>query len=283
MITDIVLVVLGFLWIIAASLFDIKTREIPYWISFSLICLGLRIRTIHSLFYWDYHYIFYGIIGLAAFFIFGNLMYFTKQWGGGDAKLLMGLGAVFGSYLDVGLFNPNINLPFIIILLFNILVAGAVYGIIYALVLGIINRKNLIPILRKQSKLFLIGGLLVALIMFFIGVIMDEILFLGFMALIFALLIIILFFVRAVDKISMIKKVNVDKLVEGDWLAKNIVKDNKIICSAEGLGVTKNDIERLKKNHIKEVLIKEGIPFAPSFLFGMIISFTFGNLIVIGP
>jgi len=281
MITDIILVSIGFAWIIAASIFDIKTREIPDWISFSLIAIGLGIRAIHSLYYWDHHYILYGVIGLAVFFVIGNLMYYTKQWGGGDSKLLMGLGAVFGSYLDVGLFNPNLDLPFIVILAFNILVAGAVYGIIYGLVLGIIHRKKVLPLLKKQNKWFLIIGFLFSLIIFIVGTFMNELILFLVTALVFFLLVLILFFIKAIDKVALIKTVKVESLREGDWLLKDIVKNGKTICSCKGLGITMKDVEKLKKAGIKEVVIKDGLPFVPSFLIGMIISFVFGNLIVL--
>jgi Flp pilus assembly protein protease CpaA len=283
MITDIILVSTGLIWVIAASIFDIKTREVPDWLSFSLIAIGLGIRGIHSLFYWDYNYILYGLIGLILFFIIGNIMYYTKQWGGGDSKLLMGLGAIFGSYTNIDLFNPNLNIPFLLILLVNILIIGAIYGIIYGLILGILNWRKVLPLLKKQNKLILIISIFVSIIIFIIGLFVDNF---GVLFIIFSILILlfsfILFFIAAIEKVVMIKRISVGNLREGDWLCKDVVKNNKILCTSKGLGITKEDIKLLKKNKIREVIIKDGLPFVPSFLIGIIISFIFGNLISLG-
>src|SRR3989344_7017584 len=135
-------IVITLAWLIFASITDLKTREVPDWLNYSLIAIGLGGRGIYSIIQKDSSYIFYGVIGLLIFFVFSNVMYFTKQWGGGDAKLLMGLGAMFGNYEGINLFNPILNMPFLAILVLNILLAGAIYGIFYIIYLAIKNKEN---------------------------------------------------------------------------------------------------------------------------------------------
>ena len=116
---DLILVIVTLIWLIFASLSDIKTSEVPNWLSFSLIAIGIFIilarltqsTTLTSLF-WP------AISFLIALSI-ALLLYYTKQWGGGDAKLLMGLGLVFAVYPDFLLkfFSPNLDLPLFIIFL----------------------------------------------------------------------------------------------------------------------------------------------------------------------
>src|SRR3989344_151340 len=91
----------AFIWLIASSIVDIQKREAPDWLSYSLIVFGLGSRLIYSLILKDYMIVLFGLLGLLAAFIFAMLMYYTKQWGGGDAKLLMGLGAVIGNFSTI--------------------------------------------------------------------------------------------------------------------------------------------------------------------------------------
>ena len=116
MIIEYILVITALLWVLFASLSDIKTREVPDWLSYSLIAIGLGLRGINSIYLKDVWFFLYGLIGLTIMFGFGMLMYYTKQWGGGDSKLIMGLGAVFGSNIDT-IFNPVIDFPFLAIAL----------------------------------------------------------------------------------------------------------------------------------------------------------------------
>ena len=71
------------------------------------------------------------------------------------------------------------------------------------------------------------------------------------------------------------KKILVEKLTEGDWLVENVYKSNRLICKAKNIGLEKKDIINLKKNKIKYVLIKQGMPFVPAFLFGFIFTILF--------
>ena len=74
----------------------------------------------------------------------------------------------------------------------------------------------------------------------------------------------------------MYKLVPISKLREGDWVLKNIKYKNKYIYKKSHAGISKKQIQLLKKTSIKKILIKEGIVFTPSFLIGFIISIIFG-------
>ncbi|MBU0999709.1 hypothetical protein KKG24_05445, partial [Patescibacteria group bacterium] len=64
-----------------------------------------------------------------------------------------------------------------------------------------------------------------------------------------------------------------------DQIQQNLFYKGKKIYSKKSLGVTKKQIALIKKAKIKSVIIKEGIPFVPSFLIGVLISLIFGSLI----
>ena len=98
MIIDYILIIVAFIWMIFATISDIKTKEVPNWLNFSLIIIAFSLRAFQSLIFKNLFYFLFGVIGFIVFFIIANLMYYTKQWGGGDAKLLMGLGIIFATY-----------------------------------------------------------------------------------------------------------------------------------------------------------------------------------------
>lgn len=55
--------VFAFFGLFFASIFDIRTREIPDWLSYSMIALGFGTALIASILYKDFYPIVYSIIG----------------------------------------------------------------------------------------------------------------------------------------------------------------------------------------------------------------------------
>ena len=148
MLEVIFLIVLGLIWIIFAVIQDLKKREIANWLNFSLILFALIFRFFYSLFNnQGYSFFYQGVLGFGVFFIIGNLLYYGRVFAGGDAKLIMALGAVIP--FSESLF-ANLNLVMIFFAFF--LVAGAFYGIIYSLVLGIKNYGNFKKEFSKKFK-----------------------------------------------------------------------------------------------------------------------------------
>jgi len=83
--------------------------------------------------------------------------------------------------------------------------------------------------------------------------------------------------IKAVEKSCMIKKIPLSKLTEGDWITGKIkLKNNKIFAS-EKTGISAKDIALLKKNKIKFVNVKYGMPFLPSFFVAYILTIILGN------
>lgn len=280
MIIEYILIIVALVWVLAASISDIKTREVPDWLNYSLIAIGLGLRAINSIYLKEVWFFLYGLIGFSIMFSIGMIMYHTKQWGGGDSKLLMGLGAVFGSNLH-GFFNPVIDFPFLVILIFNILLAGSFYGIFWSLFLAVKNRKRFSEEIRKfkfkKFKIILLASLIFIIVLSIISINLILYLILFVFSIIFLTFMFV--FMKAVENSSMYQKINVNQLTEGDWVAEDIVVKGKIICSIKDLELTKKQIEDLKKFKIKKVLVKIGIPFVPSFFIGLVITLVFGNLL----
>ena len=70
----------------------------------------------------------------------------------------------------------------------------------------------------------------------------------------------------------MIKNVSPSKITEGDWIAEEIKVKGKLIAGPKDLGISLEQIARLKSLGVKKVLVKYGIPFVPSFLIAFIIA-----------
>lgn len=253
------LAVLGIIWIFFAVVQDLKTREIANWLNFSLIIFALGFRFFYSLFIGEFGFFYQGIYGLGIFFIIGNLFYYGRIFAGGDAKLMIALGAVLP-------FKDNLyeNLNFLLIFLAIFLFVGAIYSLIISLWFSFRNFKSFKKEFKKQLiklKKYYLFGLFVAILLAFLGFVIEIFLIFGVLVFVFLNLYI---YAKAVDESSMIRKIKTGNLTEGDWLYKNTKVGRKTI-KASWEGLNKQEIGLLKKKY-KEIKIRYGIPFSPVFL-----------------
>ena len=283
MITDLVLFSIAFVALAIGSITDIKTREVPDWLNFSLIFAGLGIRALYSVITFDWMYLVYGIIGFIALVISAYVMFYAGQWGGGDSKMLMGLGAIFGLGFTLKPF------PLIGIFLINAIIIGAFYGLFYSIGLAIKNRKKFLKaflkimhnekIIKLRRRVLIVFVVLLLLIIFLVK---DFILKWVLLAFVFIAYIsfYLIFYIKAVELSSMFYYVYPSELTEGDWIAKDYFVDGKKICGPKDLGIDKKQIRQLialkRKGKVKKIKIKQGIPFVPSFLAAFIISLAWG-------
>ena len=75
----------------------------------------------------------------------------------------------------------------------------------------------------------------------------------------------------------MIKEIQVNSLTPGDWILNKEIRSKFKISN---LGIEPEQIIALKKSKIKTIQVKEGIPFAPSFLLAYLVTMLSGNLIL---
>ncbi len=287
MIIDILLIILGLLALILASINDLKTREVPDSLSYGLIITGLFLHLLGSIIFKDFKFISFNILGIIIAIATSLLMFYGKQWGGGDAKLLIGIAAIFYPYPETLLsyLSPNLNIPFILILWLNILIIGSVYGIFYSIYLSIKNyqafsNQFLLLIKNQKIKYFQLIAIFAAIIIIITSVIINSLLLIipSILILLFPLLFV---YVKAVENSCMYKTLTLNKLTEGDWAVEDIYLNGKKVYDKNSIGIEKKHLLLFKDIKDKKVLVKEGIPFVPSFLIAVIISLIFGNLITI--
>ena len=88
------IIILSFL--AAAAVSDLKKREVPNWVNYGLVVVGIGLSLLQSIVFADWHFLAFSIVGAAAALALAALMFYTGQWGGGDSKLLIGMGAALG-------------------------------------------------------------------------------------------------------------------------------------------------------------------------------------------
>lgn len=261
------LIILGLLWTATASIQDLKKREVPNWLSFSLIIFAIGFRFFYSLFVdTDFNFFYQGLLGLGIFFIVGNTLYYGRMFAGGDAKLMIAMGTIL-PFSKEFVSNLSTFALFIIIFLF----AGAFYGLLWSFSLSIKNYQKFKKEFSKRlgnNKQIIYSSTSFAVLLILTALFLNMfiILYLAAAILIFPLLYL---YAKTVDESCMVKKTPPAILVEGDWLYKDI-KVGRITIKATWDGLSKKDIQLLKKNK-KHVLIREGIPFVPVFLISFII------------
>ncbi|MBR9675457.1 prepilin peptidase [Candidatus Woesearchaeota archaeon] len=270
---------LGLTVLILASITDIKKREVPDWLSYSLISFGLIFNFVLFLNNNSLIPLLESLTGLFFGFLLAALMFYTGQWGGGDAKILMGLGSLLGIPLNanelLGDFFLNFNI--------NLFLAGGLYGVLWSVILLFKHKEDFVKKVKELStkksvfitrRLFLGMSASLIIISFFL-----EELRLSFLSLsVLTLLTFYLWlYIKSIEQACMIKKVRPSNLVEGDWIAKDFMINGKFFVGPKDLGISKEKIGKLlayekKKKKNVFVMVKEGIPFIPSFLLAYLMT-----------
>ncbi len=266
---------LALIWIIFAVVQDLRKREVADWLNFSLVAFALAYRAFYSAYSLDWMFLVYGVLGFAMFFVLANLFYYSGVFAGGDAKLLMGIGIVlpFSGFLDLVV----IGLGFAMLLFF----IGAIYSLIYSIFLVYGNYKKFAlefnrNLGKKNNWIFaLVFGLLFVI---FVYLMFGTDLLLLLFGVLFAFVIFILLVYAKSLEVCMIRLVPPSLLTEGDWLVRdvNLAGGRNVKKTIHGLSA--DDIIKLRKAG-KKVLIKEGIPFTPAFLFSFLVMVFFWGVL----
>ena len=257
---------LAFVWTIFAVAQDLKTREILNWLNFSLIAFALAYRAFYAYFAKDMGFFIYGFFGVLFFVVLAYVFYYGRVFAGGDAKLLMGFGAIL-PYEEISDYF-YIGLGFI----FLLFLIGALYSLTYSIFLIRRNKSKFSrefkkEIVKKQGWMYfaIISAAVLELIVFFNDLGLQFSLY----GLVIVLLPFLYYYVRTVEKSCMIVLKWPKELQEGDWLLNDVRIGRKTIKKSVH-GLSEEEIKLLRKAK-KKVLIKDGIPFTPSFLIALLV------------
>lgn len=213
------------LFLFAASIHDLRTREVPDLLSYGFILFSIAYGIVRAMLFSSWQPLFQMLGGALAMLFLGLLFFYTGQWGGADSKLLIGVGALLG--LGFGSWDA---LFFLIFLLFG----GAVYGLAYVAFLILKHwrpfRKEFLKLVREPHiRRYRILVLLLSFLLLLFSLSLE-----GFSRFLLALLVILFYtlfyawlIVKAVEESILIKQYPVTRLTEGDWVHEEVWVEKK--------------------------------------------------------
>lgn len=278
---------LAFSALIVGSITDLRKREVPDWLNYGLLASAAALRVLFALTLQSWLPIAEGFSGFIVMVAVALLLFYSGQMGGGDAKLLMAMGMLLGLplQLSAGVLSP------LVAFLFNSLIVGALYGVGWGVMLALrhwrvihrsIHAAFTHPALRRTRK-FGLGISILLLLLGFVSGSQQLLIFCFSLVLFYLVLLYTYVFVKAVEQTCMLKRIPVSQLTVGDWIPEDIVVSGKRIAGPKDLGLSPEQLITLqhlaKKRKITTVLVKEGIPFLPSFLGAYAVTVVWGNLL----
>jgi len=274
--------VLAILFLFLGSVQDLKTGEIPEKISIGFIISMLLISTGSAVIDSNPGYLIDPLLVGAGFFLIGYVLFYLGQWGGGDVKLVAGVGLCLG-YLSNYPLMPKGLFPYYATYFINLLAIAFPYATVYGVYLG-----SRVPETGKEFRR-LLGDwkTRAAIAASFLPALLAKYYGLGSLAGIYLavpFMFIIAFYLKAVEMKALQKTIQVKDLKLWDVVAEDLVVEGKTIASKRDIeGLTEESLMKVKKLSEegkigKEIRIKWGIKFAPVLLLSFISVF-YGNVV----
>jgi Flp pilus assembly protein protease CpaA len=237
---------IAFVIVTYGSISDLKTREVPDILNYGLIVAGFGLRLICSVYAEDSSIFIAGILGFGIAFLLSMIMFYTGQWGGGDAKMMMGLGVILGFHISMN--------DFFVAFLMNSLWFGALYGLVWSFVLTLINSKKVMDEIKRHGMYYGIAlplaviSMVVCIFTFTVGIskLGSFIIFsIAAAVLIVAFILILVGWIRVVEQVCFVATIPTEKLTEGDWIRDEIVTNKKVIIK-KGMVIQKAHLDKLQ-------------------------------------
>ncbi|MFZ3077292.1 MAG: prepilin peptidase [Candidatus Aenigmatarchaeota archaeon] len=261
------------------GLYDLKTTNMLDRLAIAMIALGFGLHAVESLLTGSVMPIVLSLAAAGAFFAFGFFMYKAGYWGGGDGEILIAIGALMPYAPFQAALSP-LSLSFSLDFFMNSFIVGGFYSIVYAGVIGIMNRKVLAEFSRKmkaeaKSTFMLVAGTFLVLwsVLYlfpanglrFFPVLMSVLLF--FMLALFK-------FAKVVEDVGFYRRIPVSKLKVDDMVGEDLPKlkiYKKIIR-----GLTPKEVAMIRKAK-KYVIVREGVRYSIVFALALAFTLLFGN------
>lgn len=248
---------------LTGAITDIKTGYIYDWITYPMIILGLILSIMQGQLT--------NILLAGIIFVILLIGYKFGKIGGGDVKI----------FTAISLLNPYNNIEFIITIIFSAsLLSMTFYSTKYTIKyakLGINLEKE-----KEGIKKAIIIGLII--LIYLIGMIKLNLIELYSAILLGTPFLFGLTFLALQNGIKnnfFEKKIKLKEADEDEILSKN--NSQKILKLIQGKElIEKKEIELLKKNKIREIIVLRNLPkFGPFIFIGTIIAINYPNLITI--
>ncbi len=279
---EFVLILVAMIGSLISGVIDLKTTEIPDQIPYAMMVIGILGNAINSMLVGSYWPVLMSFIVGLGFLGVGFLFYYLGQWGGGDAKLLSGIGFLLPTLSAK--YSAKLLLPFPLAFFFNLFLVGALYMIGYALVLSFINRKIwqvfFHDIKANAKMLFILNVLITVGLLLFGLIVLRNFISMSLIQMIRAEIVIVLAifglfliwrFTKTVEDLGFKKKIPTSKLREGDILLESKLWE----------GLTLEQVKKVKSSSKKHVWIKEGVRFGLAFPLALLFTLLVGDGIIL--
>ncbi|VVB75230.1 Uncharacterised protein [Candidatus Tiddalikarchaeum anstoanum] len=262
-------------YLIISSINDIRFRFVHDYTTYSFGVLFILLRIL-LIFETNDAANFLNLLFFAVpVLIVSLVLYKIGWWGGGDAKMITAL-AIAIPFLSTDAIVPfsttGLKIPFFFNFITNTLIGGLLFGLIYSFILAVKKRKEINKVLTPVDLVIVILLFGTSIVLFFF----DKLYKIFSLILFF---IPISYLVRKVENIIQTVDKSVKSLEPGDWIF-NDIKVGKITVKKTPTGLSKDDIKILQKSKLKTIKIRDGIPFVPSFLIGLILAVFYGNVLI---
>lgn len=268
-----------------AAIIDLKTTEVPDKIPYAMIASALVLKLLYSIHTNNFLHLMDSVVVGIAYLVFGFLLYYTGQWGGGDAKVLAAIGFLLPAIPQE--FSPPLSFAFPVAYLINLFFIGSIYMIAYSLALTLLNpsiANEFFSETRGQYRQLMVEAALASSSVVAVPYIvlkslnLSHTIFISFIPSIIALslsMIFLLRFLKVVERVAFRRKIDVSKLREGDMIGEDI--DELGMKSKLIRGITKEEVTKIQSAR-KEVWVKEGVRFVPAFPLSLAAILLYGDI-----
>ena len=276
-------VALTLFFLAAASYFDLRDGEIPDKLSFTLALLMVAFSLLSVVFGYGIALLRSAPVGV-AYFAFGYLLYRLGQWGGGDVKIMGGVGLSLGLLDYLGFHWSNVELaPYYLSFFVNMGIASIPYIIAYSVILSF-RKPSVLSKFRQTmgSWRFILGFSLLAVPP--VAAYLSGRTLVSYVMALPPLYLLLSIYLKSVEYEALQKTVSVSDLSEGDVLAEDLVVDGVRIESKRSIeGMYCQKAEEIKKLALDgkippEIRVKWGVKFVPIIALAYALTLYRGNL-----
>ena len=252
---------------LACGIYDLKTSNVPDSVCVIMVASAVLLHTFSGLYTGDFSNLINSFLYGGLFLAFGLLMYFTGQWGGGDGELLIAIGFLIPTFSSV-----NTLFPFAISFFINTFFIGAVYSIIYSLVLAYRNSKIGSNFFNKIGT-SRVSIFLLIMVCISVSFLLTSQFILAVLSFFIFVLIVFQRFSKTIEE-SFYKRIPSKDLKVDDMLGEDIPKLRLYKKHIKGL--TDEQIKRIRRFK-RYVIIREGIRYGIVFPLSLIFTWFFGD------
>ncbi len=244
---------------------DFRTTDVPDRLVFGMVGAGLFLNFVEWTVFGSWELFQYSVLATAGFAAFGFFMYKAGAWGGGDGAMLTAIGSLLPAWPLDSVPFPLTFLPFPVAYFGAVFLVGLVWSVSYIVARVMRNgtaRKKFAGVVRRRWPLAAASALASVLSVLFSSYPFSVALAVMFVALPF------MYALVAVAEPAFRRRISTRLLRAGDMLGEDIPELK--LGKRELRGLTGAEVGRIRRAR-KEVMIHEGIPYTPSFLFALIV------------